>query len=263
MQQLQRMHCSPPRHRGTTKPQDLAVFSIGDQPIPFRTSLPSPSDTEEKKGGGRQATISAHPDMIFNHLGKSAGWNSYCVLPTSLRATFLAPAAEKQASPQQDTRPGPEYSYSLGFVPPRTPPHELCVHPYELLPPSPDEFTRASCMTPHEFMTSTPCARPNNGGSEQKSEHAKQTRIQNGEMTTIHQRYAQNFVACYAPDASGKAPQTAGRNAWTTSSANCRVSSTTSLRDAGTRRKGCHQPESPETIRAPGKPPSHGHLQIG
>ena len=43
---------------------DLAVFSNRDQPIPFRTSLPGPGDTEEKKGGGRQATISAHPDMI-------------------------------------------------------------------------------------------------------------------------------------------------------------------------------------------------------
>ena len=43
---------------------DLAVFSISDQPIPFLTSLPGPGDTEEKKGGGRQVTISAHPGKI-------------------------------------------------------------------------------------------------------------------------------------------------------------------------------------------------------
>ena len=35
-----------------------------DQPIPFRTSLPGPSDTEEMRGRGRRVTISAHPGMI-------------------------------------------------------------------------------------------------------------------------------------------------------------------------------------------------------
>ena len=53
---------------------DLAVFSISDQPISFRTSLPGPGDTEEKRGVGRRVTISAHPSMIsttweFDRLG--------------------------------------------------------------------------------------------------------------------------------------------------------------------------------------------------
>ena len=152
---------------------DLAVFSRSDQPIPFRTSLPGPGDTEEKRGGRRQVTISAHPDMISHNLGNRQAGVPICVLPTFRHATFLAPAAEKQASQQQDTRPGTEYSYSSALLLSQL--HRMnfmYTHPNSHVPLNyhmhcgkPNEFTRAACVPKHEFVRASckscsPCGQP-------------------------------------------------------------------------------------------------------
>ena len=127
---------------------DLAVFSNRDQPIPFLTSLPGPGDTEEKKGGGRQATISTQPDMI------STTWE-IGRLESSLRPAHVSTCNLPGACCR-------EASFStaghltwfrvlvlLGFVPPRTPPHKLYVHPPEFT--CSPEFPRASCKVLHAF----------------------------------------------------------------------------------------------------------------
>ena len=127
---MQKMHCFPARHPGTTIPQTWLFSPTGTSPSHSEPLYPAQGDTEEKKGGGRQATISAHPDMI------STTWEigrlEFLLRPAHVSTCNLPGACCREAS----FSTAGHLTWSrvlvlLGFVPPRTPPHKLYVHPPE------------------------------------------------------------------------------------------------------------------------------------
>ena len=114
MQQMQKLHCSPDKAPPNNHTPDLAVFSISDQPIPFRTPLPGPGDTEEK----RREKASHHigtPWHDFHHLGNQQAGVLIASCPRLDMQLSWRLLQRSRASLQQDTRPGTEYSYTHRF----------------------------------------------------------------------------------------------------------------------------------------------------
>ena len=138
-----------PRNNQTPDPN---VFSSSDQPNMFLITLTSPGDTGVLKRQVGQFTVTTHPGTISTSR-KSSRRNPVCILPTPLHVTLMAPAEEKQASLQQDTQPGSEYSYSTPLFlhrhPVLGPPTELC----DL------NTNRASCKPCRERASEFSCMR--------------------------------------------------------------------------------------------------------
>ena len=122
--------CSPRRHPGTTIPQTW-LFSP-EVTNPSHSELLCPAQvTRKRRKEGEGESPYQHPGMI------STTWEidrlGFPSRPAHVSTCNLPGACCREASFSTAGHPTwPRVLILLGFVPPRTPPHELQVHRYEL-----------------------------------------------------------------------------------------------------------------------------------
>ena len=114
---MQKVHCFPTRHPGTTIPQTwLFSPSVTNQ---SHSELLYPAQvTRKRREEGECESPYQHTPARFPPPGKSTGWGFLHVLPKSRHATFLVPAAEKLYSRTPDLAPSTHTQHPCS---PRTP----------------------------------------------------------------------------------------------------------------------------------------------
>ena len=208
------MHCSPERHTGTTILQTW-LFSP-EVTNPFHSErLCLVQVTRKRREEGEGESPHQHTPARFPPPGKSAGWGSHCVLPTSRHATFLlTPAAEKQASLQQDTRPGTEYSYSSAlFLSQLHRMNYMYTHPnsHVLLNYHMHCGDQMNSRVQHVYPNMNSCVHHASHAHHARNQHLVYGRGQHGKMTTKNSQ--QNFPTCYVLPRLKRSPRSLLRQA--------------------------------------------------